>query len=111
MLPMGGTKGAMLALMVELLCCALTGARMGFEADSFFVDAGNKPRIGQAFIVIDPAAVAGREVFFERVETMIRAMLQDEGVRLPGTRRYGLARKAAAEGVEIPANVLDSLRA
>jgi len=110
MLPMGGTKGAMLALMVELLCCALTGARMGFEADSFFVDAGNKPRIGQAFIVIDPAAVAGREVFFERVETLIAAMLQDEGVRLPGTRRYGLARKAAAEGVEVPANVLDSLR-
>ena len=111
MLPMGGTKGAMLALMVELLCCALTGARMGFEADSFFVDAGNRPRIGQAFIVIDPAAVAGREVFFERVETLIKVMLQDEGVRLPGTRRYGLARKAAAEGVEIPANVLDSLRA
>jgi (2R)-3-sulfolactate dehydrogenase (NADP+) len=110
MLPMGGTKGAMLALMVELLCCALTGARMGFEADSFFVDAGNKPRIGQAFIVIDPVAVAGRDVFFERVETLIRAMLQDEGVRLPGTRRYGLARKAAADGVEVPANVLDSLR-
>jgi (2R)-3-sulfolactate dehydrogenase (NADP+) len=111
MLPMGGAKGAMLALMVELLCCALTGARMGFEADSFFVDAGNTPRIGQAFIVIDPAAVAGREVFFERVETLIRAMLQDEGVRLPGTRRYALARKAAAEGVDIPATVLDSLRA
>jgi (2R)-3-sulfolactate dehydrogenase (NADP+) len=111
MLPMGGTKGAMLALMVELLCCALTGARMGFEADSFFVEAGNKPRIGQAFIVIDPAAVAGREVFFERVETMIYTMLQDEGVRLPGTRRQRLARKAEVEGVEIPENVLESLRA
>ena len=57
MLPMGGTKGAMLAMIVELLCCALTGARMGFEADSFFVDAGNRPRIGQAYIVIDPDAV------------------------------------------------------
>lgn len=111
MLPMGGTKGAMLALMVELLVCALTGARMGFEADSFFVDAGNKPRIGQAFIVIDPAAVAGTDVFFERVETLVAAMLQDETVRLPGYRRYGLARKAHEAGVEIPANVLDGLRA
>ena len=111
MLPMGGTKGAMLALIVELLCCALTGARMGFEADSFFVDAGNRPRIGQAFIVVDPDAVAGREVFFERVETLIRAMQEDEGVRLPGARRYGLARRAAGDGVEVPAAVLQSLDA
>jgi (2R)-3-sulfolactate dehydrogenase (NADP+) len=101
----------MLALVVELLCCALTGARMGFEADSMFADAGNRPRIGQAFIVIDPDAVAGRDVFFERVETLIAAMLQDEGVRLPGSRRYALADKAALEGVEIPVSVLESLRA
>ena len=32
MLPMGGTKGAMLALVVELLVTALTGAAIGFEA-------------------------------------------------------------------------------
>ena len=59
---MGGTKGAMLALVVELLACALTGAAFGFEADSFFVDEGNRPRIGQAFLVIDPDALAGRDV-------------------------------------------------
>ena len=57
---MGGTKGAMLALVVELLVTALTGAAMGFEASSFFVDEGNRPRIGQAFLVIDPDALAGR---------------------------------------------------
>src|SRR5512134_3568478 len=66
MLPAGGVKGAMLALMVELLCCALTGAHMGFEADTFFVDEGNRPRIGQAFLAIDPAALAGSEVYAER---------------------------------------------
>jgi (2R)-3-sulfolactate dehydrogenase (NADP+) len=27
---------------------------MGFEASSFFVDEGDKPRIGQAFLAIDP---------------------------------------------------------
>jgi (2R)-3-sulfolactate dehydrogenase (NADP+) len=30
----------MLALMVEVLVTALTGARLGFEASSFFVDEG-----------------------------------------------------------------------
>ena len=56
----------MLALVVELLVTALIGANFGFEASSFFVDAGNRPRIGQAFIVIDPGALAGRERFLDR---------------------------------------------
>jgi len=111
MLPAGGAKGAMLALVVELLCCALTGAHMGFEADSFFTDAGNRPKIGQAFLVIDPAALAGVDVYGERVETLVTEMLRDAGVRLPGARRKALADRAAAEGVEIPQGLLDELRA
>lgn len=103
MLPAGGTKGAMLALMVELLCCALTGSSFGFEADSFFTDQGNRPRLGQAFLVIDPDALAGREVFYERLETLVAMMLLDPEVRLPGSRRIALARQAAAEGIEVPA--------
>ncbi len=110
MLPMGGAKGAMLALIVELLACALTGAAMGFEADSFFVDAGNRPRIGQAFLVIDPGALAGQAAYLDRVETLITAMLADEGVRLPGYRRNALATRAAAEGVEIPQALADTLQ-
>jgi (2R)-3-sulfolactate dehydrogenase (NADP+) len=109
MLPAGGTKGAMLALIVELLACALTGAAMGFEADTFFVDAGNRPRIGQAFLVIDPGALAGSDTYLERVETLIAAMLADDGVRLPGYRRRDLATTAVAAGVEIPQAIADQL--
>jgi (2R)-3-sulfolactate dehydrogenase (NADP+) len=102
MMPAGGVKGAMLALVVELLCCALGGAAFGFEADSFFVEEGNRPRIGQAFMVIDPAALAGTEVFHERVETLVAAMLADPDVRLPGQRREALAHKAEVEGIDVP---------
>ena len=109
MMPAGGVKGAMLALIVELLCCALTGAAFGFEADSFFVDEGNRPRIGQAFLVIDPGALAGQEVFFERVETLIAAMLAEQGVRLPGSRRTAIAGDALREGIDIPAALLADL--
>ena len=109
MLPMGGTKGAMLALMVELLACALTGAAMGFEADSFFVDAGNRPRIGQAFLVIDPDALAGRDAYLDRIETLITAMVEDEGVRLPGARREALAARSARDGIEISQALADQL--
>lgn len=109
MVPAGGVKGAMLALVVELLCCALTGAAFGFEADSFFVEQGNRPRIGQAFMVIDPAALAGNDVFSERIETLVAAMLVDPDVRLPGQRREALARKAAAEGIEVPDALIKQL--
>lgn len=111
MLPAGGVKGAMLALVVELLCCGLTGASFGFEADSFFTDAGNRPRIGQAFMVIDPAALAGADVFYERIETLIAMMLHDQDVRLPGYRRFDLARQAAKDGIAVPAALLDQLQA
>jgi (2R)-3-sulfolactate dehydrogenase (NADP+) len=111
MVPAGGVKGAMLALVVELLCCALTGAAFGFEADSFFTDTGNRPRIGQAFLVIDPAALAGQDVYHERIETLLAAMLQDDGVRLPGARRNQLATKAQAQGLDIPETTLAPLEA
>ena len=110
MLPSGGNKGAMLALVVELLVTALTGAAFGAEASSFFVDEGNRPRIGQAFLVIDPDALAGADVDAERVEALVGEMLSDPGVRLPGARRDALAAKAAGAGLEIPDSLAADLR-
>ncbi len=102
MLAMGGTKGALLAMVVELLCCALTGAAFGFEADSFFTDEGNRPRLGQALLVVDPGALAGASAFAERIEAFVAAMAAEDGVRLPGSRRDALAARAVEQGVEIP---------
>jgi (2R)-3-sulfolactate dehydrogenase (NADP+) len=106
MLPFGSRsgaspKGAMLAMMVELLVTAVIGAHFGYEASSFFVDEGNRPGLGQAFIVIDPGALAGREQFLDRVEVLIAEMLKDEGVRLPGARREALRLEAVAQGLEV----------
>jgi (2R)-3-sulfolactate dehydrogenase (NADP+) len=114
MLPIGAMtspKGAMLALVVELLVTALLGARFGFEASSFFVDEGNRPRIGQAFIVVDPAALAGNDSYLDRLEVLVAEMLKDEGVRLPGARREALRRRAEAEGLTVPDAVLAALHA
>ena len=110
MLPAGGVKGAMLALVVELLCCALTGASFGFEADSFLAEQGNRPRIGQAFMVIDPGALAGDETFHQRLELLVQTMLLDDTVRLPGTRRQQAAAAARAEGIEVAPGMLAQLQ-
>jgi (2R)-3-sulfolactate dehydrogenase (NADP+) len=111
MLPAGGAKGAMLALTVELLVCALSGAAFGFESDSFFTDAGRPTRIGQAFLAIDPDALAGREVFLERIETLVATMLADSGVRLPGDRRRANRARLAAEGIAIAPDLMAKIRA
>ncbi len=111
MLPSGGVKGAMLALTVELLVCALSGAAYGFESDSFFTEEGRPTRIGQAFLAIDPAALAGREVYDERIETLVAAMTEDPAVRLPGERRREHRERALADGVLVPAQLLAKIRA
>jgi (2R)-3-sulfolactate dehydrogenase (NADP+) len=114
MLPIGAVtspKGAMLALVVELLVTAVIGANFGFEASSFFVDEGNRPGIGQAFILIDPGALAGREGFLSRVEVLVAEMQSDAGVRLPGARREALRLKAEADGLEVADALLATWRA
>ena len=102
----GGVKGSMLALMVEVLCVALTGAHFGYEADPLYDDTGNEPRLGQVFILIDPQALAGQQTYFNRLEDLIAAMLDDDGVRLPGARRHDLANTAQEEGVVVPDSLL-----
>jgi (2R)-3-sulfolactate dehydrogenase (NADP+) len=96
----GGVKGTALALMVEALCVALTGAALSRDNDSYF-EPGNPPRIGHAIIAINPQALAGADTYYARIEDMVRHMLADDGVRLPGARRQQAAREAQADGITI----------
>lgn len=105
----GGAKGAMLALAVELICCALTGAAFGFENDSYF-EPGNPARIGHALIAIDPDTVAGRALYLDRVEVLVGAMLEDPAVRLPGTRRIQALANARAHGLELSEALLGQIK-
>lgn len=109
--PIGGAKGAMLALSFELICAALTGSAIGTEADSFFSEQGNKPKIGHAFLAIDPGALAGQDRYLERVETVVATMLADEGVRLPGARRFASEARLQAEGIEVADDLLKKIEA
>jgi (2R)-3-sulfolactate dehydrogenase (NADP+) len=110
MLPAGGVKGAMLALTVELLVCALGGANFGYEADSFLTEEGRPSKVGQAFLVIDPGSLAGSEAFLDRVEALVAAMMEGTEVRLPGARRIANRELAARDGVRIPEDLAAKLR-
>lgn len=108
--PAGGAKGAALALMVELLAAAVTGANFASEATSFFDGDGAPPGVGQLFLAISPDAFAGRARVLERIEALAGAIESDGGARLPGTRRLALREKAARDGVMVDASVVEAVR-
>lgn len=101
MIPMGGAKGAALVLMVEILAAALSGANFGFEASSFFSADGPAPGVGQCLIAINPGPLSG-DNFGARLEILIGAILDQDGTRLPGTRRLNAREDANENGVPVP---------
>lgn len=108
MLPMGEAKGAALVLMVEIMAAALTGANFGFEASSFFEAEGEPPSVGQLLIAIAPGPLSGGG-FAGRLETLLAAILGQEGTRLPGDRRLKLRQQARQEGISLTEQQYDQL--
>ena len=109
MIPMGDAKGAALALMVEILSASLIGANHAFEASSFFTAEGPPPGVGQFILAIDPARMSGG-TFFERLEILVTALEEQEGARLPGSRRLASREKAARDGIQVPGVLLKEIR-
>ena len=101
MVPLGDAKGAALALMIEVLAAALTGAGFGYQATSFFDAEGDYPNVGQMMMMIDPSAmpmVSGGD-FAARMADMA-GLINDDGARLPGSGRMA-KRRAAEQGIEV----------
>jgi (2R)-3-sulfolactate dehydrogenase (NADP+) len=110
LLPIGGAKGGALALMIEIMAAALTGSAYGWEASSFFDDKGGPPNMGHVLIALDPLRLSAGG-YDERMTTMLEAIAAEPGARLPGTRRLANRKRAAAEGVMVPAALHAEIRA
>ncbi len=106
--PAGGHKGAALALMVEIVAAAVTGARFSRAAGSLTEVDHEHAGIGQCLIAIDPEPLAGPG-FRQRIEALCEALLADPGVRLPGMRRAENRLSAARHGVDVDAELLDAI--
>jgi (2R)-3-sulfolactate dehydrogenase (NADP+) len=109
MLPIGDAKGSALALMIEILSAALTDSNFGFEASSFFDSEGDSPGVGQLIIAIDPSFFSG-DVFSERVETIVNAILEQPSTRLPGSRRLEKRKwREKTKKIAIPQELYDEI--
>ena len=105
MIPIGEAKGTALALMVEVLASAMTGANPSAECGSFFTADGPPPGTGQFLIAMRPG-----EGFAQRLEALLTSIAVLEGARLPGTRRLEARARAAAAGLAVPAAYLAHAR-
>lgn len=107
LLPIGDSKGAALAMMLELLCAGLSGSNFGYQAGSFFTEEGPQPRIGQFFLLIDPATF--NPGFVQQAELLFKEILLQPGTRIPGSSRFERRRKSLEEGVNIDSELLAQL--
>ena len=102
--PMGGPKGAALALMVEVMSACLVGSALGSEASSLFDDKGGPPDLGQTILALDPDALSGG-AFAGRMEALA-ANFEALGARLPGSRRLAARAQAEQSGLSVPENLV-----
>lgn len=109
MVPMGEHKGAGIALIVEIMAAAMTGANFALDASSFADNQGGSPGTGQFFIAIDPGVFGGPD-FSERLEYLLGAISAQEGARLPGQGRLRARERTAREGVVIGDDLLAKIR-
>lgn len=110
MLPAGDSKGAALALMVEILASTVAGANRGDEASSFFDGEGNPPGVGQLMLAINVQSAAA-DSFFPRMEALAAAITAQDGARLPGQGRAALRSKAKTEGLQVPTTLVSEIEA
>ena len=109
MVPSGGAKGFGAGLMVEVFAACLSGAVLGKDASPFSGTVGGPPNTGQCFIAIEPDTFSGG-AFGERMDALVEALTEQDGTRLPGSRRAG-ARTATENGVEVDGALLERIRA
>lgn len=103
MAPAGGVKGANIALMVEILAAALTGAELSMDVVPYARPDGPPAGVGQLIIAIDPAGHAPG--FADRLARLVHAMIADEA-RMPGDRRLIAREHHAKNGVDVDAMLL-----
>ncbi len=98
----GGYKGASLAMMVELLAGAMIGEFLSIESAEDDGGNGGPPKGGELIIALDPAKFGDPDGFLAHGEKLFEAVLQQEGTRLPGARRFVNRQKTSETGIEIP---------
>ena len=115
--PLGGYKGYGIAFMIEVFAAFLTGASIRWQVLSWTFSDPSKPTgHGAAFIAVNIASFIPVEHFKARMDQTIREVRASEKadgadrIYLPGEMEWERREKALLEGIDLPDDVLASLR-
>lgn len=108
-LPMGGYKGAGLALMVDALCGVLTGAAFGSHIVDLY-DQGDRPQnVGHFFLAINIDLFMPVDAFKSRMDQFVEEIRSQprmpgvERIFMPGEIEQDMAEQHGRTGVAVPA--------
>jgi delta1-piperideine-2-carboxylate reductase len=101
-LPFGGYKGSGIALMIELLAGPLINEVCSFEATEQDNKDGGPATGGEFVLALDPTRFGAGEGALAHGEALFERMLAQDGVRLPGDRRYAARERTPEAGAQIP---------
>jgi len=114
-LPIGGPKGYALCLAVEVMSGILSGSAFGPDVGWIYDDKLEPVNIGHCFMAIDISRFMPLEMFYNRINKMIREIksvpLADgfSEIFIPGERRQIKFKERLREGIPIGESVLQEL--
>lgn len=109
-LAFGGTKGALLALMVELMAGPMLGAPFSVEQKAGDNGDGGPATGGEFMLAIDPVILSGNPDVLAHGEKLFDALLAQPGTRLPAERRYQVRPENEKTGIEIPTKLYETIK-
>lgn len=102
----GGSRGANIALMVEVLAAGLTGGNWSLDAADF--QAGEtSPGVGLFVLALSPQLFADH--FSARLSEQAGRLSADYNVHVPGLDRMKRQRTAESAGIRLPRQLFDSI--
>ena len=107
MAPSGGYKGFGTGLLVEIFTACVAGGNLGTQASSFAGEDGGPPSTGQFFIAIDPEKF--NSAYKDSLKSLISSITEQEGARLPGSKRQAAFWQNQNQDIEITDQLLERI--
>jgi LDH2 family malate/lactate/ureidoglycolate dehydrogenase len=116
-LPLGGAKGYGISMLVDILCGVLTGAGFGRYVNNMYENWDEPQNVGHFFIGLDIAKFMPVESFKARIDQYFDEIKSEptapgtQEILIPGELEHRSTLMRMREGIELPENVEQELRA